>query len=570
MQIAYRDYFGFLSRYLQNQTLRLVLLTLLLFGSIGLQLVNPLILRSFIDAALAQASSSALFSAAALFLVVAILIQVISVLTVYISENIAWRATNKLRVDLVQHCIDLDLSFHNQHSPGEMIERIDGDVTLLANFFSQLVIRIVGNALLLVGMLLILASIDWRVAAALGLFMLLTLLVTNYTRQASAKLFGFVEEQLAATEDIRANGARAYTMHTLFRLLGERMRSERKAVLMVTAVLSTSRFLMTLGTSLAFALGTYFFTQQAITIGTVYLIYQYSEMLRQPLETILFQIEDFQKASASIVRTKELLETRSSLVDGEHRPSLSHAASLKFDQVSFGYTPDKLVLEDLSFELAPGRVLGVLGRTGSGKTSLSRLIFRFYDPDQGAITLNQVDLRSLRLSELHQQIGLVTQDVQLFQASVRDNLSFFNPNISDELIMEVIERLGLGAWFGRFPAGLDTQIGSNGVGLSAGEAQLLTFVRVFLKKPSLIVLDEASARLDPLTETLMEEAVDRLLAGQTAIIIAHRLTTIQRADEILILDQGRIVEHGLRTELERDPDSHFSRLIATGLQEVAA
>jgi ATP-binding cassette subfamily B protein len=581
MQIPYRDYFSFLATYLRGQGLRLFWLNLLLFAGIGLQLINPLILREFIDAALAQASMSSLLAAAVLFLAVAIVIQIISVATVYVSENIAWRATNSLRVDLVKHCIDLDLSFHSKHSPGEMIERIDGDVTMLANFFSQLVIRVVGNLLLLLGVLAILVSIDWRVAAALALFMLLTLLVTNYTRhlsvpywskarQASANLFSFLEEQLAGTEDVRANGARSYTMRSLFALMRERLQSERKAVLMLTAVLSTSRFLMTFGTGLAFALGTYFFTQQTISIGTVYLIYQYTEMLRQPLETILFQIEDLQKASASIVRTKDLLQARSALHDGQEQPSQSGAAALSFDAVSFGYTPDQKVLDRISFQLEAGRVLGVLGRTGSGKTTLSRLIFRFYDPSEGAIRLNQTDLRQIRRDELNQQIGLVTQDVQLFQASVRDNLTFFNPQISDQQITSVIDHLGLSAWFGRFPQGLDSQIGPSGAGLSAGEAQLLTFVRVFLKQPSLIVLDEASARLDPHSERLMEQAVDRLLAGQTAIIIAHRLSTIERADQILILDQGQIIEYGPRQALERDPSSHYARLIATGLQEVTA
>jgi ABC-type multidrug transport system fused ATPase/permease subunit len=249
-----------------------------------------------------------------------------------------------------------------------------------------------------------------------------------------------------------------------------------------------------------------------------------------------------------------------------------------------------LVLQDISFHLASGRVLGLLGRTGSGKTTLTRLLFRLYDPDRGEISLGcqerpgglrpggirptspgetqLVDIRRLSIHELRRRVGMVTQNIQLFHASVRENLTFFDPSIPDHRILEAISDLGLGEWYHALPKGLDTDLESGGGGLSAGEAQLLAFTRIFLRNPGLVILDEATSRLDPATEGLIERAVDKLVRNRTAIIVAHRLGTVQRADDILILENGRILEWGERLRLAGDPSTRFYHLLETGLEEV--
>jgi ABC-type multidrug transport system fused ATPase/permease subunit len=223
-------------------------------------------------------------------------------------------------------------------------------------------------------------------------------------------------------------------------------------------------------------------------------------------------------------------------------------------------------LKDISFRLAPGTVLGLLGRTGSGKTTIGRLLFRLYDVTSGSVRLGGVDVREARLSEVRRRVGMVTQEVQLFSASVRDNLTFFDTSISDERIWAALAALGLDEWYGALPAGLDTPLAAGGSDLSAGEAQLLALTRLFLKDPGLIVLDEASSRLDPATERLLEQALDRLLAGRTAIVIAHRLSTVRRTDQIMVLREGRIAEHGARAALQADPTSVFARLLHTGAE----
>lgn len=239
-------------------------------------------------------------------------------------------------------------------------------------------------------------------------------------------------------------------------------------------------------------------------------------------------------------------------------------------RIPYPVSSSTTVLHNIAFSLKPGRVLGVLGRTGSGKTTLTRLLCRLYEPVTGTIRLDNTDLRDVSFSDLRRRVGLVTQDIQLFRGTARDNLTLFNPNIPDEAILDALRTLELWDWYQTLPAGLDTHLQSGGKSLSAGEAQLLAFARVFLKDPSLVILDEASSRLDPATEQRLERAIGRLLHNRTAIIIAHRLATVQRANEILILEAGHIVEYGDRLALVTDPTSRFAQLLQAGMVEVLA
>jgi ATP-binding cassette subfamily B protein len=230
----------------------------------------------------------------------------------------------------------------------------------------------------------------------------------------------------------------------------------------------------------------------------------------------------------------------------------------------------EMVLCNIEFNLKPGRILGLLGRTGSGKTTITRLLFRLYDPDEGCIRLGGVDLRDLHIQELRRSVGMVTQNIQLFHATVRENLTFFDESVPDERVIQAIRDLGLWDWYSSLPKGLDTELESGGGGLSAGEAQLLAFTRIFLRDPGLVILDEATSRLDPATEHLIELAVDKLIQNRTAIIVAHRLGTVERADDILIIEDGEICEFGERLQLASDPDSRFYHLLETGMEEVLA
>jgi len=584
-----------------------VILALFIFLNLGLQVLTPQIMRQFIDSVTTGTAIPKLVRLSIYFLIAALGQQLVNIITSYYTQNVGWTATNALREDLTRHALNLDMSFHKAHPPGEMITRIDSDINTLNSFFSQFFLKLVGNLLLVIVILVLLFLEDWRLGLVLSIFSAVSLVIlTRFRniavphweaeRKAEADFYSFLEERLAGTADIRANGGTAYTLRQFFARIRLMYQRAIKAGMMVNVMLNTMFLAFAIGNAVSLIVSGMLYLDGVITIGTVYIVFQYNRMLHGPLEDISRQLSNVQKSLACIKRIIELFNTHSkitapAIVSAIHESFISAPLSVQFDHVSFHYdeshpegTPkNKMnstadnVLEDINFQLASGEVLGLLGRTGSGKTTLIRLLFRLYDPQSGSIrlstkdsTINLENIQNLPLAILRSRIGMVTQSIELFHASVRDNLTFFDQNIPDEDILNVIHDLGLARWYASLKMGLDTVLESGGAGLSAGEAQLLAFTRVFLKDPGVVVLDEASSRLDPATEHLIENAVDRLIAKRTALVIAHRLKTIRRADKIMILGGGRILEFGNRGVLALDPDSRFYHLLHTGMDEVLA
>jgi ABC-type multidrug transport system fused ATPase/permease subunit len=568
------DYRSLLVRYLLPQRRAAILMSALLLTSIAFQAIGPQFLRRFIDAIQAEMPMSYLMGNATLFLVIVVLGQLVYAWAAYVSAGVGWNATNALRVDLLLHCLRLDMNFYKEHAPGELIERVDGDVSLLGNFFSQFIVQIVGNVLLILIILIFIFLSDVRVGFVLTGYLLLaafTLLrvqgiaVPHFraSRAAAAQLSSFWEETMAMLEDIKGVGALRYLARRHGARLYEFMRRNRKGMVMFRTFVGTFAVVFAVGNALAFVVGAWLYTQNAMTLGTVYLMMYYTSLMAWTLGRVADQMNDFQQATTAVGRVKELTATQSNLIDGLQPLTLTAPPALEFRDVTFGYNADTPVLREVDFQLEPGEVLGVVGRTGSGKTSLARLLFRFYDPQSGFIRINEVDLRGLQLEMLRANVGFVTQDVQLFHASVRDNLTLFDSTIPDHAILRVLQEVGLSDWLNALDEGLDTSL-AGGNALSAGEAQLLAFARVLLKDPRIVILDEATSRLDPVTEALIERAVAKLLAGRTAIVIAHRLHTLTRVNKILLLDQGRVVEYGPYATLAHDADSHFAQLLRQG------
>lgn len=582
MRLPVRRYLSLLAKYLKPQWFRTTLMTFFVLLDVGLQLLNPQILRYFIDTAISGGASLSLIYAAIFFIAVALLTQVVSVAAIYLSESVAWTATNQLRADLVAHCLSLDMAFHKEHPSGELIERIEGDVDALSNFFSKFVVKLLGNTLIVIGILILFFQISPLVGIVLTVFVALVFAflramgrratpLLKVLRQVYADFSSFLGEHLVGTEDIRANGATEAIMLRFYRLLRRWREANRKAEFVSYATGATLMFLFIVGSVLTLSLGAYLWSIGVVTVGTVYLMFVYTDLLVGPLDQIQLDLLDLQQAGACIQRIEELLEIQPTIVDGKEQiPLPTGALSVEWCEVSFGYSDEDHILHNVNFHLQPGKVLGIVGRTGSGKTTIARLLFRLYDPQAGEICIGGVPIRATSLSMLGQRVGMVTQDVQLFQASVRDNLTFFDDSIQDEQILNALHDVGLFSWYSALPHGLDTEIGANGEGLSAGQAQLLAFTRVLLSDPGLVILDEASSRLDPATEYLLERATQKLFSQRTGIIIAHRLATLQRVDDILVLEDGRVLEYGNREQLANNPASHFAHLLQTGLEEVSA
>ena len=581
MNLPFKAYWDLLSQHIRPQRQRFLLLSILLFGSIGLRIFAPQIMRKFIDSALAGEALGTLITTALAFIGVALLQQVMSVSVTYLGENVAWTATNALRAELAWHALNLDMKFHNDHTPGELIERIDGDVTELATFFSQFALNLVSNGILMIGILAALFLEDWRVGLGFAIYSLATILILarlkdiavphqKARRQAEAEMYGFLEEQLAGMEDIRSSGGVDYSIRELFRHQSTIWKHNRNSHFKRWIIENAMGFALTIGTLLAITSGYWLYSAALVTIGTVYLFIHYINLLEEPFWAMTHEIESFQTIGACVERLTEFRNFKAEVLDGNNADLQDGPLALSFQDVGFSYNGNDSVLNNLSFQLQPGGILGLLGRTGSGKTTLARLIFRLYDVKAGTIQVNGSTLGELQLQTLRRRVAIVTQDVQLFRASIRDNLTFFDRSISDEQIVKTLDEMELGDWYRSLPKGLDTELDTGSRSLSAGEAQLLAFTRVFLRDPGLVILDEASSRLDPATEGRLERAIDRLLQNRTAIIIAHRLHTVHRADEIMILESGTVSEYGDRRQLASDPNSRFHQLLQTGLEEMLA
>nr|WP_272907561.1 ABC transporter ATP-binding protein [Paenibacillus xylanexedens] len=572
---------SWLLRYLKPVKGRLALLLIMLLTSTGLQLLNPQIIKRFIDTAASGGVLTNLVQLAGIFLVVAVFNQLITVAVSYLGNDVAWRATNQLRGDLLKHCLRLDMRFHNVKTPGEMIERVDGDVTSISNFFAMFIVQVIGSFVLLAGILGFMFSVNVPIALVMTVFTLLSILFMVFIRNlgvdsskneraASASLFGLIEERIAGIEDVQANGHVPYVMNRFYRTMRTVFRKGRKAWLLRVIPWNTTVVLFALAVTAVLLLGVHYYMEGLISIGTLFLIYQYTQMLNDPIEMLGDQVQEFQKAKSGMLRSRELLSMQSVIQEGTEEQLPEGPLGLEFSQVHFSYNQDKSVLQDITFAIKPGERLGIIGRTGSGKSSLSRVLLRLYNLDRGTIRVGGTDITKLSLQALYRRVGMVTQDVQLFDGTLRDNLTLFNEDVSDQMIKETTDRLGLSQWINSQPEGLDTYLAAGGASLSAGEAQLFALTRVFLTEPSLVILDEPSSRLDAATEGMLQSAIDQLMKQSTGVIIAHRLATLEKVDRIMVLGDGKVLEFGAREELASNPASHYARLLITGREEELA
>lgn len=547
-----------------------------------LPVLGPLLVRQIIDRAaegiesgIAPANREIVVPAAA-FLAVAIASQIARVFVAWLATNTAWTTANRLRVELTEHVLGLDHAFHRRHAPGELVQRIDGDITAVSDFLGRVLLKTGGTLMILAGMVVVVVWIDWRLGLGFIVYMLIAGRLAIAVRDrsieetvahmgAEAQLFGGIEERLVASEDLRANGAGGHAMRRFVAeatgALGAIKRMER-AFLGLWWMLQGS---LATGLVLALVASAFFIERDIISIGTAFLFLQYSIALRRPLEEIVDQFDVVQKANGAMVRVAEMKRLTTAIVEPEpgavQQPQpATGSLGVTFDDVSFDYGDDQPVIRSLSLDIAPGTSVGIVGRTGSGKTTLSRLVLRLVDPSQGAVRLGGVDLALVSGRERRRRVALVPQEVNLFGGTVRDNLTFFDPAIDDERARTVLAEVGL------HELDLDHEVASSGAGLSAGQAQLLALARVWLRDPDVVVLDEATSRVDPDTEHRLQDAIERLLEGRTALVIAHRLSTLRFVDRIVVVDDGRIAEEGDRALLEADEGSEFRRLLELALE----
>jgi len=544
----------------------------------SLPLIGPLLIASFIDEAQGDAQRSQLLWLAGIYVGVGVARQIMSIAVAWTATDLAWRVTNELRTRLTRHVLNLDLAFHRATSPGELVSRVDGDVTALSDFVASFAVKATAAVVTLVGLVVVLLIRDWQVGIGLAvylgfaiaaLFLLRNKAVDEAATEQAAmgRMLGEVEERLTGADDLRSNGGGSHAIATFQRASAAVLRSSlgREKQGVTLWVLSNAVFVI--GGLIALAVDVALLRRGAITLGTAYLIFQYTQILRAPLSDLSDETERVQRAAGGMARTLNLLGESSAIKDTGTTPLPDGPLSLDLHSVTFTYADEDIpvaVIDDLTLRLDAGTSIGVLGRTGSGKTTLARLLLRLVEPTEGEVRLGDTNLTDVRLSELRARTGVVSQDVHLFGSTLRDNLTLFDETVTDQELHRALEELDLLTWVQAMPDGLDTKLGPAGSGLSAGEGQLIALARLFLRSPDFVLLDEASSRIDPATEARVTRAIDRLLEGRTAIVIAHRLSTVERLDEILVLDKGKVAERGKTADLANDPTSRYSQLLAVG------
>jgi ATP-binding cassette, subfamily B, bacterial len=552
---------------------RWALLGVLIAATSAGALAGPLVVRRIVDEATDGTTVGDVVHLGVLFLLIAVATQVLNVVVVRSATRAAWRITNGLRLDITRHVLSLDHEFHRKHTPGELIQRVDGDVTNVSNFLSQVVPKVAGAALLLSGMLGVLIVLDWRLGAGMIVYLAVSILLVlsmrhRAVRESSdemgsyAKLYGGIEERLTAVEDLRANGAEN---HAMWRFVEDSAEAITSAVRREAAFLRMWWALqidVAIGLVGTLVLSAALVSSGAITLGTAFLLFQYVHLMIRPLEELADQLEVIQKANGAMHRVVDLLAIQPTVVDAGTTSPTRGPLSVSCAGVGFTYDDVQPILHDVDVEIAAGRSVGVVGRTGSGKTTFSRLLLRLVEATDGSVALGGVPIAEIPLAELRRRVALVPQEVELFEGTIRDNVTLFDPAPTDAEVEQALRHVGLG---GLVETGIDRQLGAGGAGLSAGQAQLLALARVWLRNPDLVVLDEATARVDPDTEQRISRAVAELMKGRTTFVIAHRLSTLDMVDEVIVFARGRIAEHGDRTALVDNKDSHFRHLLELAL-----
>ena len=570
--MSLREQFRVLVAAFRPQRGALLLLAGVVASGAAAALLGPVFISDYIDADTAGLASRVTL-AAILFLVTACAQPVLSISETWVASLVAWRSTNRLRQQLFEHCLGGDLDLVQRHPPGTLITRIDGDAEVLAEFLSTFLVRLATAALTLAGVVAVLALIDWRLGAVMALAIILCataiygprpfqLRLWRRNREATAAELGAAEETLSAADDLRWNGGAGWAVRRYGRLGGQTYHTFWRATVFENLGLAVTVLLYGWATVAALLVATVLHQQREIALGTVFLVYAYASAVSTPLQRVSRQIQLLQSAGAALTRIQELLRERPRVTwAADPQPLPRTAPAIDLESVDFAYPGDPPSLHQVSLHVEAGRRVGVVGRTGSGKTTLARLLLRFQDPDRGAVRLHGVDLRDSSREGLRRLVGFVPQDVQLLHATLRENLTLFDPAADDGRLREALCEVGLGDWLGSLPAGLDTRLAPGGSDLSAGQSQLLAAARAFLSDPGLLVLDEASSRVDPDSERRLHEGFARIFRGRTAVVIAHRLSTLREVDDILILDAGRVAEFGPREELLRASESRFARLL---------
>jgi len=488
---------------------------------------------------------------------------------IFNTQVVGQRLTARIRDDLFRHALDLSLRFHDRTPVGKLLTRLTSDVDALAEVFGSGAMGVLGDlvTLLVIGITMI--TIEWRLGlllmaaqvpiTAVILWLQRRYRVANYrVREELGQLNADLQENLQGLEVVQMFRREQVNSADFGRTTDAYRRAVNGTILYDSAISAYLEWVALAAVAVVLALGGWMVTAGSMGLGLLTTFILFSQRLFDPLRQLAERFTQIQGGLTAVERIGELLEQPIEIADlpAADRSTAARRSGREgnspgevvFENVSFAYRPDDPILEDLSFRLAPGEHVAIVGPTGSGKTTVIRLLCRLYEPQRGRILLDGIDIRELPIATLRRRLGVVLQDTFLFSGNVADNLRLDAP-IDDVTLERTCRELGLQPLLSRLGDGLQSELRERGGNLSSGERQLLAVARVALRDPSVLVMDEATAFLDPSTEATLQHDLERLLQGRTAIVIAHRLATVEAADRILVLRRGRLVEQGSHQQL---------------------
>ena len=556
---------------------------LLVFFTISLSILSPIrpyLVQLTIDNHVAFNDYNGMLNMIIILIVLLLFQGVIQYYHTYLSGWIGQNIVRDLRIKLYSHIQKLRLKFFDNTPIGQIITRNISDIETIAEVFGQGLASIIGDLLQLVGILIIMFLINWKLTLiTLSTFPLL-LLVTyifkekvkvsfNNVREAVANLNSFVQEHIVGMNVVQIFARESKEYESFKKINKNHLESNLKAVLYYSLYFPAMEFFTALGMGLMIWYGSNQILEDEISLGILIAFIMYLQMFFRPIRMIADRFNVLQMGVVSSIRIFKLLANQEMIVNNDKLKIENNiSGKLEFKNLWFAYNKKDYVLRNINFKINPGNVLAIVGSTGSGKTSIINLINRFYEFNKGEIYLDENKLRDYNLNELRQVIGYVPQDVFLFSDTIRNNLTLGNKKISDNEIWDVIRYLKAERFIEKLPGKLDYNVMERGATLSVGQRQLLSCIRILLFDPKIILLDEATSSVDSETEEIIQNAISKILNKRTSIVVAHRLSTIKQADNIIVLENGEIVESGKHNELKKN-NKHYSKLYKMQFSKIA-